>query len=363
MPPRSLLQMDSPSRVQLLSNGHYTVMLNAAGSGYSQWHGLAVTRWREDPVGDGWGSYLLLRDEESGDIWSPTPQPYGTTGDNYAASLCDDHVSMTSHHGSLATKLEVAVAGDRDLEWRRITLTNEGSRERTISLTSYAELVLAQGSADAAHPAFSKMFVQTEWAEQENALLATRRRRSSSEPEIWAAHRVMVESDPDGGCDYETDRMRFLGRGHTLRHAQAMQKGAELSKSCGCVLDPIFSLRRRVRIAPGSSVQVVFLTALAPSRSDVLTLIQSVNKQGAGGDILASAKAHADAQPRRCFMLMRHSGLRVNSLHSALAVLPFYGAAAFPAIGRSCCCASPMPRIWRVCMSCSCPSLTGRPSN
>jgi cyclic beta-1,2-glucan synthetase len=201
MPSRYPLQLDPPSRVQLLSNGRYTVMLNAAGSGYSQWRGFAVTRWREDPVGDGWGSYLLLRDEHSGEIWSPTPQPYGVDGDSYTTALYDDHVSITRQHDSLTTRLDVTVAGDRDLEWRRVTLTNEGSREREISLTSYAELVLGHGGADAAHPAFSKMFVQTEWEQQGKTLLATRRRRSPGEPELWAAHKVIVELEHDGRCD------------------------------------------------------------------------------------------------------------------------------------------------------------------
>ena len=328
MPLRSLSEIDAPSRVQLLSNGRYTVMLNAAGSGYSQWNGLAVSRWREDPVGDGWGSYLLLRDEESGDMWSPTIQPYGIAGDGYVAALCDDHVNMACHHGSLTTALDVTVAGDRDIEWRRITLTNDGTRERAISLTSYAELVLGQGAADAAHPAFSKMFVQTEWVEQGHILLATRRRRSSSESEVWAAHRVMTASDPDGRCDYETDRMRFLGRGRTLRHAQAMQKGAELSKSSGCVLDPIFSLRRHVRIAPGASIQVVFLTALANSRSDVLALIRSLDERDVGDDVLAVAKAHADAQRTR-LAISAAQAARFDGLTAAL----LYANAAFRPVG------------------------------
>ncbi|GGA02617.1 hypothetical protein GCM10011408_25080 [Dyella caseinilytica] len=312
--------------MQLLSNGHYTVMLNDAGSGYSQWRGLAITRWREDPVGDEWGSYLLLRDEESGEVWSPSTQPYGIAGDNDATTLYDDHVSMTRQRGSLTAKFDVAVAGDRDLEWRRITLSNEGVSEREISLTSYAELVLGPGVGDAAHPAFSKMFVQTEWVEQGSTLLATRRRRSSSEPEVWAAHRVMVESDSDGKCDYETDRMRFLGRGRTLRHAQAMQGGVVLSKSSGCVLDPIFSLRRRVRVPPGASVRVVFLTAVASTRSDALTLISALDERGLGDDVLADAKAHADAQRTRlgisAALASRFDGLNAALLYADAAFRP-----------------------------------------
>lgn len=298
MPCRPSLPGDAPAQVQLLSNGRYTVMLDAAGSGYSQWRGLAVTRWREDPVGDGWGSYLLLRDEESGETWSPTIQPYGADDDSHAAELCGDHVSMTCRRNSLMTRLDIAVAADRDMEWRGVTLVNQGARERRISLTSYAELVLGPAGADAAHPAFSKMFVQTEWVEQGGILLATRRRRSPSEPEVWAAHRVVGGLADDGG-EYETDRMRFLGRGRTLRRAQAMQVGTAMSNTDGCVLDPVFSLRRRVTIAAGASVQVAFLTALASSRADVLALIRSWGEHAAAEDILAGSAAHAKEEQAR----------------------------------------------------------------
>ena len=285
------------SPAQLLSNGHYTVMVNAAGSGYSQWRGLAVTRWREDPVGDGWGSYLLLRDEENGDTWSPSRQPYGSSDDSCGTTLGDDRVSLSCQHGSLLARLDVAVAGDRDLEWRRVTLTNQGERERTLSLTSYAELVLGPGGADAAHPAFSKMFVETEWVEQGAILLATRRRRSPSEPEVWAAHRAVVDGQDDD-CEYESDRMQFLGRTRSLRNAQAMQPGAVLSQSQGCVLDPIFSVRRRVTIAAGASVHVTVLTALASSRDDALALIRSLDNQP-HESVLAGSKAYADAEHAR----------------------------------------------------------------
>ncbi|WP_461452486.1 GH36-type glycosyl hydrolase domain-containing protein, partial [Metallibacterium sp.] len=286
-------------RVQLLSNGRYSVMLNAAGSGYSNWRDFAVTRWREDPVGDGWGSYLLLRDEESGKVWSAGPQPCGIKADVYTATLSDGHVGITQRHGMLTTTLDVAVAGDRDVELRRVTLANHGEGPREITLTSYAELVLGPAAADAAHPAFSKMFVQTEWVEQDRILLATRRRRAPAEAEVWAAHVAVVEAHDAGTCEFETDRMRFLGRGHTLRHARAMQTGASLSNTSGCVLDPVFSLRRRVRVAPGASVRVAFWTALADSRAAVLALVQPLRAGGACAQVLAGSMAHAIAEQAR----------------------------------------------------------------
>ena len=286
-------------QVQLLSNGRYTAMLNTAGSGYSRWREFAVTRWREDPVVDGWGSYLLLRDEANGSVWSAGLQPCGIAADAYTATLSDGHVGITRRRSTLTTALDVAVAGDRDVELRRVILTNHGESLREITLTSYAELVLGPAGADAAHPAFSKMFVQTEWVEQGGILLATRRRRSPDEPPVWAAHAAVVEGHDEGAREFETDRMRFLGRGRTLRDALAMQPGATLSNTSGCVLDPIFSLRRQVRIAPGASVRVAFWTALADSRDGALALVQPLFASGACEQVLAGSLAHAIAVQAR----------------------------------------------------------------
>lgn len=285
--------------VRLLSNGRYVVMLNAAGSGYSQWREFAITRWREDAVGDAWGCYVLLRDEANGNVWSAARQPCDTDADAYTATLSDATVAVSRRDDTLTTTLEVAVAADRDIELRHLTLTNRGDEPRDITLTSYAELVLGSAAADAAHPAFSKMFVQTEWIERDGIMLATRRRRSPDEPEVWAAHVAHVEAQHAGACEFETDRMRFLGRGRTLRHAQAMQAGASLSNTAGCVLDPIFSLRRAVHIAPGASVRVAFWIAVADSRAGVIALAQPLQASGNCARVLAQAHARArDEQAR-----------------------------------------------------------------
>ncbi|MFI4959477.1 MAG: glycosyl transferase family 36, partial [Lysobacterales bacterium] len=245
----------------LLSNGTYSVMLGSSGSGYSRWHDLAVTRWREDPTGDGWGSYLLLRDEDSGALWSASLQPYGQRTPDDMVMFGAGRASFGRRHHSLHSMLDVAVAKDADIELRRLTLSNHGDRTRTFSITSYAELVLGPIGADNAHPAFSKMFVQTEWDAAHGMLLATRRRRAGSEAEVWAAHALQVVGQAaDATPEYETDRARFLGRGNTLRQAQAMQPGATLSNTTGCVLDPVFSLRRRITLGPNSSVTLLLWT-------------------------------------------------------------------------------------------------------
>jgi len=257
----------------LLSNGHYAVMLTAAGSGYSKWRDMAVTRWRDDSTCDDHGSYIFLRDVVSGEVWSASHQPTGIRPDSYEVSFDEDHVEFMRRDGELTTTMEIVVSPESDTEVRRVTIANFGTETREIDITSYAELVLAPHAADLAHPAFLKLFVETTYLEGVGGLMATRRRRTPNEPEIWAAHIAVGADETSQGVQFETDRARFIGRGRDIRSPIAITDGAPLSNTVGTVLDPIFALRRRVRVAPGENVRVAFWTAVAPSREELMAFI------------------------------------------------------------------------------------------
>jgi cyclic beta-1,2-glucan synthetase len=274
--PQTSRRFQSPhqpiAHTQLLSNGRYAVMMTAVGSGYSHWGDLAVTRWREDATCDCWGTYIFLRDPDRGTVWSAGYQPSGVEPDSYEATFLEDRVEIVRRDGTITTRLEVTVSPEDDAEARRVTISNVGRRTREIEVTSYAEVVLASEAADTAHPAFSNLFVQTEFVADIGAVLATRRRRSPDEPPVWAAHVAVVEGEVVGSTQYETDRARFLGRGRGIRTPISVMDGRPLSNTSGAVLDPIFSLRRRIRLAPGATAHVTFWTLVSASRSDVLAL-------------------------------------------------------------------------------------------
>ncbi len=263
---------DRIPRSHLLSNGRYAVMITAAASGYSRWRNLAVSRWREDVTCDPWGSYVYLRDVDNGAVWSAGYQPSGASPDSYEVAFSEDRAEITRRDGTLTTTLHVVVSPEDDGDVRRVSVTNLGARPREIEITSYSEVVLAPSSDDASHPAFSKLFVQTEFVPELGALLATRRRRAPDEAEVWAAHLTVVEGDVSGELQFETDRARFLGRGNSVRSPVAIGSGRPLSNTVGTVLDPVFSIRRRVRIPPGGTVRVSFWTLLARSRDDIISL-------------------------------------------------------------------------------------------
>ncbi|MFC5436034.1 GH36-type glycosyl hydrolase domain-containing protein [Rhodanobacter umsongensis] len=298
MPSRPLPSASSTPTMHWLSNGDYAVALADSGSGYSRWRDLAVTRWREDPTVDGWGSYVLLRDEDGGAPWSASRQPYGHHTPDDAVDFSPGRASFSRRHLSVHSVLDIAVACTGDTELRRLTLSNHGDRTRSLSVTTYAELVLGAIGADNAHPAFSKMFVQTEWDAPGAMLLATRRQRDSSEPAIWAAQALRVHGpsvDAGTACDFETDRARFLGRGRGLRDALAMQPGATLSRSSGCVLDPIFSLRQSVTLDPGASITLLLWTRLADTREGALALAAQLDDPAIADRLFADAAAYAEA--------------------------------------------------------------------
>jgi cyclic beta-1,2-glucan synthetase len=261
-------------RTHLLSNGNYSVMLTAAGSGYSRWRDAAVTRWREDPTCDPWGSYVFLRDVATGQVWSAAYQPAGREPDSYEVAFFEDRAEYTRTDGTVVTALEVLISPDEDAEVRRVSISNRGNATLEIELTSYSEVVLLAPDADSAHPAFAKMFVQTEFIPASGTLLATRRNREAAEKALWAVHTSVLEGEAVGGLQFETDRARFLGRGRDVRNAVSVRDARPLSNTSGTVLDPVLALRRRVRIAPGQTVRVAFWTLLAETHEQALSLAE-----------------------------------------------------------------------------------------
>jgi len=286
-------------RTHLLANGNYCVMVTAAGSGYSRWRDIAVTRWREDPTRDPWGFFLLLRDVAGGEVWSAGYQPVGCEPDTYEAAFFEDRAEIIRADGSLPTATEILVSPEVDAEVRRVSITNRGGSAREIEVTSYAEVVLASAGSDSAHPAFSKMFVQTEFVASGETLLATRRSREPGDPPLWMFHHCVVTADARGAVQFETDRARFLGRGRELRDAACVVGAEPLSNTTGTVLDPVLALRRRVRIAPGASARIAFWSGVAPSRSEALALSEQYRDTSAFDRTKSMAATRAAAELRR----------------------------------------------------------------
>ncbi|HEX7242776.1 MAG TPA: glucoamylase family protein, partial [Longimicrobiaceae bacterium] len=258
--------------VALLGRVPYTLMVSHCGAGYSRYEELAVTRWRADGTSDSTGQFCYVKDVTRGRVWSAAHQPVCADADWYRALLATDRVTFHRSDGGIETRTEIAVVPEDAAEVRYVTVTNHAQETREVELTSYGEIVLGPADADRAHPAFAKLFVETEWHEWCTAVTATRRPRSAKEPTLWCVHVVDAGRDRVGPVTCETDRARFVGRGSTTRDPVALTVDGPLSGTTGAVLDPVFALRTRVRLLPGQSASVAFTTLVAATRERAFEL-------------------------------------------------------------------------------------------
>ena len=289
--------MRSQPAIALLSNGSYSVMITAAGAGYSTWRDLDVTRWREDATRDCWGQFYYVRDLSDESLWSIGIQPLPKTADECAFEFHPDRAEFRRWDGDVETRCVVCVVPDADAEVRAVTLVNHGNRTREFELTSYAEVCLNDRKADQAHPAFAKLFLETEFDPRCGALLARRRPRSAKEHPVWAIH-TSAASESVTEIEYETDRMRFLGRGRTPANPAALDSGSRLSRTTGPVLDPIFSLRRRVSVEAGMTTRIAFVTGAADTHEVAIGIAERFREFEAIDQAFAGAKAHSQSELR-----------------------------------------------------------------
>ena len=280
--------------VHFLSNGRYHVMITNAGGGYSRWKDIAVTRWREDRTCDHWGTFCYIRDVTSGEFWSTAYQPALKQADTYETIFSEAKAEFRCRDHSLDTHTEIAVSPEDDIELRRITIINRSGKRRAIDVTSYAEVVLTSQAADALHPAFSNLFVQTEILRRQRAILCTRRPRSQSEHSPWMIHLMAVHGADIGEISYETDRLRFIGRGNTVADPQAMGDAAVLSGSEGSVLDPIVSIRYRIMLDAEETATVNIVSGISETRDAALSLVEKYQDRHLADRVFDLAWTHSD---------------------------------------------------------------------
>jgi len=284
--------------VHLLSNGNYTTVLTNSGGGYSQYQGIAINRWRSDSVRDNWGIYFFIQNLNSKEYWSATEQPCGIAPEEYEVIFEPDKATYIRKDGSIETKTEVVVSPEHNVEIRRLTLTNNSEYGRVLEITSYFEPIMISQQDDIAHPAFCNLFVQTEFIEEHKILLATRRIRDKRQKKIWVAHSLMLEGEGIGSIQYETSRVKFIGRGRDLDNPRAMDVEQPLSNTVGSVLDPIMSLRQRVGIRPGKSARISFIIAVADTRESAISLAREYQSPSVSARVFELAWTHSQVEMR-----------------------------------------------------------------
>jgi cyclic beta-1,2-glucan synthetase len=259
-------------RVHFLTNGHYGLLITSAGGGYSTWQDIDLTRWRADTTLNNWGTWIYIQDKDSGHLWSAGYQPTGVHTLDRDVYFNAHMVEFRRQDHGISIYMDITISPEDDVEIRRISLSNHTNQTRHISLTSYAEIVLASQTADQRHPAFNKLFIESEYLSELNALLFRRRPRSQTEKPVFLIHALLTGHGIDVTGAHETDRARFIGRLKTARSPAVFEEGGALSGSTGATLDPIYSLSQEVTLEPNSTKKLAFITLASHSRQAVIDL-------------------------------------------------------------------------------------------
>jgi len=300
MPMRILNQPNTTvPETQLLSNGRYHVMVTAAGGSYSRWKDLAVTRWREDSTRDNWGTFCYVRDVDDGAYWSAMYQPTLVEPERQEIIFSEGRAEFRRSDRDIELYTEIVVSPEDDIEMRRTRISNKSDRTRTIEVTSFAEVVMAPAAADAAHPAFSKLFVQTEIIEDESAILCTRRPRGKGEHTPFLLHLMTVHDAQVEDVSFETDRSKFIGRGNTAQAPRAVVEGGSLSGSSGSVLDPVVAIRYRITLKPDQAAVVDIATGMTDTRDAAQYLIDKYQDRHMADRVFELAWTHSQVVLRQ----------------------------------------------------------------
>lgn len=289
---RTFTEPSAIPEVNVLSNGQLTSVNTNDGTGMILWNGLAVTRWKEDSVSGTSGPIIYIHDVNSEETWSTSGFPYETSDMRTLFRI--DKTTYEGKKEGISFKLDLTISSDTDAEIRRLQVVNNSSENRTLEVTSFLELALASQSADSAHPAFSKLFIETSFDKNTQCLLAKRRPREDEEDEIWAVHTIFVDGREKSDFEFETDRAEFIGRGNTL----ATPKGiySHLKGSTGSVVDPAFSMRRSIQLGANDTATIYFVTGVAKSHEQALNIVQrfSDSKQADRAFHLAWVRSQID---------------------------------------------------------------------
>jgi cyclic beta-1,2-glucan synthetase len=308
--------------VQLLSNGKYHVMVTNSGAGYSRWKDIAVTRWREDATCDNRGTFCYIRDLETGTYWSSSFQPTRQKIDSFEAVFSQGRADFKGSLNKLEFHTEIVVSPEDDIEMRRLNITNRSGKSRSIDITSYTEVVIAPAAADAVHQAFSNLFVQTEILPDSNAIICTRRPKSTDEKQPWMFHLMNDHSRAIKEVTYETDRMAFIGRGKTLANPQAMEKGSTLGGAQGSVLDPIVAIRYKIILAPDETVTLDMIIGIGETREVCQGLIDKYQDKHHKDRVFELAWTHSQVVLRHINATESDAQLYTRLANSVLFINP-----------------------------------------
>lgn len=256
----------------ILSNGCYSVMICDSGSGYSKMNDMLMYRWKEDATIDNFGMYFYIKDVYDNKYWSAAYEPCRQYGDDYEAVFALDKAEFIKQYHDIKSTVDIAVSSEDNCEVRKISLSNESKSIKTLEITSYCEVTLANYETDIVHPAFSNLFITTEYIKDPFCILAHRRPREKTQSNKIMFQTFCANSSLIENIDYETSKINFIGRNNDVSNPSALSENIPLKKFTGAAIDPIVAIRVRIKLKPGQKCSLAFVTGFSEKKEECISL-------------------------------------------------------------------------------------------
>lgn len=276
----------------VLSNDNLRMIMTESGSGYLEWNNVALTRWRQDAALDPWGIWFYIQNLDQNKTWSIGRQPIHAAPQEYRVIFSPHMIEIRQKMDEIRVIMQTTIAPKEDICFHKISLTNQGSEKRQYRILSYGEVVLAPQATDLQHPAFNKMFIESNYHEDLKMLHFQRRKRSADEKSLGMAH-LMYDEMP-GQIEYESDREKFIGRGHNLSNPIAVTNNNELSATIGLTLDPIFSLGKQFTLGPNQTVILTYMTLATEEEDEAVKIASQYQNSTRINSAFSSAQSHSE---------------------------------------------------------------------
>lgn len=261
--------------INYLSNNKYSLMITSDGDGFSRYKNMMLYRWRADRYANT-GNYIYIKDKNTERLWSTAYHPTKTEPDEYQVIFSPHMAEFKRADGDVFTHTEVSLSPNHNIEIRRVSLTNRGKETKILEVTSYLEVVCDSHLAELSHPAFNKLFIESEFLEEQRIFLS-KRRSGKEKDNPYMLHMVTTGEKLLNQIEYENDRFKFIGRNNTLENPEVIVNSRAFSNHSGFCNDPIMSLRATLSLEPGETACLSFITGICHSKEEAIVINKELN--------------------------------------------------------------------------------------
>ncbi|KUO60640.1 glycosyl transferase family 36 [bacterium BRH_c32] len=269
--------------VNVVSNGKYGFVVSQTGGGFS-WDTHSefnrLNRWHQDMIQDNWGKYFYIKNNKSGEIWSPTWQPVRKELDKYEARYGTGYVLFLSEYKGIEINIKAFVPFDENLEIWNFTIINNSGEDADLSIYTYFEWCL--GSSADHHREFHKQFIETEFSKELNAMTGKKRMWDIPLGErghwnIEYPYIGFIASDREIN-DYEGDKESFIGNYGSLNNPEGISRN-ELSKKTGKWNDSVAVIKIDSKVRMGAKDNFSIFMGIESSKDKISSSLNKFSSQ------------------------------------------------------------------------------------